>query len=74
MIRSIPPFLHISAAFIFVAIPLPGTGAWTGALIAAMLDIRMKKALPAITAGVLTAGLLVAGVSYGFLNFLQFMF
>ena len=59
---------------IFVGIPLPGTGAWTGALIAAMLDIRMKKALPAITAGVLTAGLLVAGVSYGFLNFLQFMF
>lgn len=60
--------------FIFVAIPLPGTGAWTGALIAAMLDMRMRKALPAITAGVLTAGLIVAGVSYGFLNFLKFMF
>ena len=60
--------------YLFVAIPLPGTGAWTGALIAAMLDMRMRKALPAIAAGVLTAGLLVAGVSYGFLNFLKFMF
>ena len=51
--------------FIFVAIPLPGTGAWTGALIAAMLDMRLKKALPSITLGVLTAGTIVAIVSYG---------
>jgi uncharacterized membrane protein len=49
--------------FIFVAIPLPGTGAWTGALIAAMLDMRLKKALPAIVAGVLTAGLIVTIVT-----------
>ena len=60
--------------YLFVALPLPGTGAWTGALIAAMLDMRMRKAFPAIAAGVLTAGLIVAGVSYGFLNFLKFMF
>lgn len=59
--------------YAFVAIPLPGTGAWTGALIAALLDMRMKKALPAIAAGVLTAGLLVGGISYGFLNFLKFL-
>ncbi len=59
--------------FIFVAIPLPGTGAWTGSLIAAMLDARMKYALPAIFAGVVVAGLLVSGISYGFLNFLQFL-
>lgn len=49
--------------FIFVAIPLPGTGAWTGALIAAMLDMRLKKAFPAIVAGVLTAGAIVTIVT-----------
>ncbi len=51
--------------FLFVAIPLPGTGAWTGALIAAMLDMRLKKAFPSIVLGVLTAGAIVAIVSYG---------
>ncbi len=51
--------------FVFVAIPLPGTGAWTGALIAAMLDMRLKKALPSIALGVLTAGIIVAFVTYG---------
>jgi uncharacterized membrane protein len=51
---------------VFVAVPLPGTGAWTGALIAAVLDIRMKTALPAIGAGVIIAGVLVSGVTIGF--------
>ena len=51
---------------IFVAIPLPGTGAWTGALIAAILDIRLKAALPAIGAGVVIAGILITGITYGF--------
>ena len=51
--------------FLFVAIPLPGTGAWTGALIAAMLDIRLKRAFPAIALGVLTAGLVVGLASAG---------
>ncbi len=51
--------------FVFVAVPLPGTGAWTGALIAAMLDIRLKRAFPSIAMGVLTAGLIVSLVSYG---------
>ncbi len=50
--------------FLFVAIPLPGTGAWTGAMIAAMLDMRMKYAFPAILAGVLAAGALVMSISY----------
>lgn len=50
--------------FLFVAIPLPGTGAWTGALIAAMLDIRLKRAFPAIAFGVLTAGAIMATLSY----------
>jgi uncharacterized membrane protein len=51
--------------WMFVAIPLPGTGAWTGALIAAMLDIPLKKSFPAIATGVVTAGIIVAFVSYG---------
>ena len=50
--------------FILVAIPLPGTGAWTGSLVAAFLDIRMRHALPAIALGVLVAGLLVSAISY----------
>ena len=50
---------------IFVAIPLPGTGAWTGALVAAMLDMPLKKAFPCIVLGVLIAGAIVAFVSYG---------
>ena len=51
--------------FIFVAIPLPGTGAWTGALVAAFLDMRLKSALPAIFAGVMTAGVIVTALTYG---------
>lgn len=51
--------------WLFVAIPLPGTGAWTGALIAALLDIPLKKSFPAIAVGVLTAGIIMAFVSYG---------
>jgi len=53
--------------FILVAIPLPGTGAWTGALVAAMFDLRLKNALPAITLGVITAGLIMSIVSWGLL-------
>ena len=51
--------------FILVAIPLPGTGAWTGALVAAMLDMRLKRAFPAIGFGVLTAAAIVTFVTYG---------
>lgn len=50
---------------IFVAIPLPGTGAWTGALVAAFLDMRLKKAMPSIAGGVLSAGLIISILSYG---------
>ena len=45
--------------FVFVASPLPGTGAWTGALIAAMMDMRLKRAFPSILLGVITAGVIV---------------
>ena len=49
--------------FILVAIPLPGTGAWTGALVAAMLEMRLKHAFPAIALGVVAAGIIVSVVT-----------
>lgn len=53
---------------LFVAIPLPGTGAWTGALIAALLDIRLRHALPAITLGVVIAGSIVTLMTLGVIH------
>lgn len=50
---------------IFVAIPLPGTGAWTGALIAAVLNMRLKRAVPVIFAGVVIAGCIITVLTYG---------
>ena len=50
---------------IFVAIPLPGTGAWTGALAAAFLDMPLRRALPSIFAGVLIAGAAVSALAFG---------
>ncbi len=50
---------------LFVAIPLPGTGGWTGALIAALMDLRFKKCLPIISIGVFIAGLIMSFVTYG---------
>ncbi len=50
---------------IFVAIPLPGTGAWTGALAAAFLDMPLRKALPSIFLGILVAGGLISTLSFG---------
>lgn len=54
----------------FVAVPLPGTGAWTGSLIAALLDIRMKRALPPITLGVVIAGVIVSLATAGVVTLL----
>ena len=51
--------------FVLVAIPLPGTGAWTGALVAAVFRLKWKHAIPAIFAGVIAAGLIMSIVSYG---------
>lgn len=51
--------------FVLVAIPLPGTGAWTGALVAALFNLRLKGALPAIFAGVVAAGIIMSVISYG---------
>ena len=50
---------------IFVALPLPGTGGWTGALAAAFLDMPLRKALPSILAGVCIAGVIVCSITYG---------
>lgn len=50
---------------VLVAIPLPGTGAWTGALVAAFMDMRIKKAFPAIALGVLIAAVVVTFLTVG---------
>ena len=57
--------------FLFVAIPVPGTGAWTGALIAALLDMRMKYSMLSIIAGVLCAGVIMILASYGVISCLS---
>ncbi|MGN0468179.1 MAG: COG2426 family protein [Acutalibacteraceae bacterium] len=57
---------------LLVAIPLPGTGAWTGALVADLFDIRIKHSLPVIAAGVLIAGLIMSALSYGIFGALGF--
>ncbi|MGN0525929.1 MAG: COG2426 family protein [Acutalibacteraceae bacterium] len=49
----------------FVGIPLPGTGGWTGSLVAALMDLRMKKCLPIIALGVFIAGLIMSLITYG---------
>ena len=54
--------------WILVAIPLPGTGAWTGSLAAAFLDMRLKKALPAVVLGVLTAGCIMLALTHVGIN------
>ncbi len=55
---------------ILVAIPLPGTGAWTGAMLAGILGMRLKKALPTIAIGVIIAAVIMTVVSYGLFAFI----
>ncbi len=59
--------------YLFVAIPLPGTGAWTGALIAAMFDMKKRYAFLSIFLGVLTAGIIMSLITGGILAGLDFM-
>lgn len=54
--------------WLFVAVPLPGTGAWTGSLAAAFLGMRLKKAMPAVVLGVLTAGCIMLGLTHVGIN------
>lgn len=53
---------------LFVGIPLPGTGAWTGSLIASLLGVRFKKAFPAVLLGIVMATIIMSIVSYGLLG------
>ena len=53
---------------LFVAIPAPGTGAWTGALIAALMNMKLRQAVPVIFVGVCIAGFLVAGITFGVIH------
>ena len=53
------------ALFMFVGIPLPGTGAWTGTLAASILDLDFKKTIAAVMAGVFLAGLIMLAISFG---------
>ncbi len=56
---------------LFVMIPLPGTGAWTGALIASLFDLPKRRTFPAILLGVLGAGVIMCLASYGVVGFLK---
>ena len=54
--------------FIFVAIPLPGTGVWSGSLIASLLDMRFKYAFPTILLGNIIASITIMGLSFGIVS------
>ncbi len=58
----------------FVAIPLPGTGGWTGSLVASLLDMDNKKAFKVIAVGVLVAGIIVAAIMYGLVDVIKGLF
>ena len=53
---------------LLVGIPLPGTGAWTGALVASLLDIRLRNALPAVLLGLVIAGGITTAVTLGVIH------
>ena len=59
--------------FIFVAVPLPGTGAWTGSLVAAMIDMKFWKAMLTAFVGVLIAAVVVTVIVYGGIEALDFL-
>lgn len=59
--------------FLFVAVPLPGTGAWTGALVAAMINMGFKKSMISVACGVLAAGVLVSAICYGAIDGLMWL-
>lgn len=62
------------ALFIFVGIPLPGTGAWTGTLAASFLNMDFKKSIVAIMAGVVLAGIIMGLASFGLFGALGAIF
>ncbi len=62
------------ALYTFVAIPLPGTGAWTGSLAASLLGLEKGKSFIAVLGGVLTAGIIMGIASYGLLGAIGLVF
>ena len=62
-----------AALMLFVAIPLPGTGAWTGSLVAALFDLPKRSSFLAVALGVLVSGVIMCLASYGVLGFLSFL-
>lgn len=60
--------------FLFVAIPLPGTGAWMGSLIAALMNMRLKHSIISVFLGILTAGLIMSLACYGIISGFEFLF
>jgi hypothetical protein len=62
-----------TALMIFVALPLPGTGAWTGSLVAALFNLPKKQSFLAVTLGVMISGVIMCLASYGVVGFLKFL-
>jgi uncharacterized membrane protein len=54
--------------FLFVAVPFPGTGAWTGSVLAVLFGVKPKASIPAIAGGVIAAGLIVLILTLGYAN------
>ena len=63
-VRTVTKYKYLGL-LLFVAVPLPGTGAWTGALAAAFLDMPLRKALPSIFAGILIDGVAISILTFG---------
>lgn len=61
------------ALMLFVALPIPGTGAWTGSLVASLFDLPKKESFLAVLLGVLICGVIMTLASYGVLGFLSFL-
>lgn len=57
--------------FLFTAIPIPGTGAWTASLVSALLQLRLKKSVPAIFFGIVVCGLIMGFLSFGAASLLK---
>lgn len=62
-----------TSLMLFVALPLPGTGAWSGGLVAALFNLPKKRSLLAIGLGVLVCGAIMTLASYGIIGFLSFL-
>ena len=69
--------LYLSGAFVglmtFVLLPIPGTGAWTGSLVAALFKLPFWRSLLAVTLGVIGCAVIMSLASYGVVGFLSFL-